>query len=316
MQQTFYICCLKTERTCTGNKKMLSTASCPGMSPQLLNQCFAAGENEINSFLLQVPQPQANLSAEFNIFRQEFPNIPGFDFSLETARKHGRAILTEREAQEIFKHKAASNAKGKQSAAVLARFYGVSVKTVRDIWVGRTWYRSTFHLDPSKPILSERLEKKPGRPCGAKDSKPRLRHLHKAEISSPQEHHSVKTEENIQEYQSNNQNLNPTECIAANPNKYTQILTTYDEELRHTFASSDQRNGGNVGEGGDHVSTGAWSEACEMALFFNVAESAAVEAADLVPGWELPCEAADPFHNDWAFWPKDGQEAAKESAKI
>ena len=58
-------------------------------------------------------------------------------------------------------------------AGALARMYGVSSKTVRDIWLGRTWYRSTYSLDASKPPETERLAKKMGRPKGMKDSKPR-----------------------------------------------------------------------------------------------------------------------------------------------
>ena len=35
--------------------------------------------------------------------------------------------------------------------------YGISVKTVHDIWVGSTWYRVTCDLDPDTPICIERL---------------------------------------------------------------------------------------------------------------------------------------------------------------
>ena len=51
----------------------------------------------------------------------------------------------------------------------------MSVKTIRDIWVGRTWYRETYHLDPSKAPVIDRLMKKAGRPKGVRDSKPRAK---------------------------------------------------------------------------------------------------------------------------------------------
>ena len=58
-------------------------------------------------------------------------------------------------------------------AGILARLFGVSAKTIRDVWVGRTWYRATFHMDHAKPFAPERLEKKAGRPKGSKDRKSR-----------------------------------------------------------------------------------------------------------------------------------------------
>ena len=90
-------------------------------------------------------------------------------------KRHGRAILTEEQAQIIFRHKPTAFSQDRDKAGVLARRFGVSIKTVRDVWVGRTWYRATFHMDRTKPFEPERLEKKAGRPKGAKDSKPRSR---------------------------------------------------------------------------------------------------------------------------------------------
>ena len=98
------------------------------------------------------------------------------DFQIESVhadKRRGRTILTELQAQDIFKHKPTEFAQDRTKAGVLARFYGVSVKTIRDVWVGRTWYRATFHMDHAKPFAPERLEKKAGRPKGSKDRKPR-----------------------------------------------------------------------------------------------------------------------------------------------
>lgn len=91
----------------------------------------------------------------------------------------GRAILSEEKVQAIFKSRPASQTFERYAASMIAKAHRVSIKTIRDIWIGRTWYRSTAHLDPSKPISIERLEKKPGRPKGAKDAKPRTRKWYK-----------------------------------------------------------------------------------------------------------------------------------------
>ena len=89
-------------------------------------------------------------------------------------QKKGRAILSEQEARAIFQRKPSKFGRDRRRANLLAKTYGVSVKAIRDIWVGRTWYRSTCYLDQSKPVNLLRLLRKPGRPLGAKDSKPRI----------------------------------------------------------------------------------------------------------------------------------------------
>jgi hypothetical protein len=76
-----------------------------------------------------------------------------------------RAVLTKSQAITIFqlKHKL-------PSATKVARSYGVSEKTVRDIWTARTWASETWHLDPSRAI---KIKQHTGRPLGSRNSKPR-----------------------------------------------------------------------------------------------------------------------------------------------
>ena len=92
----------------------------------------------------------------------------------KVTNRSSRVILSEQDARIIFQNKPLQESSDRRRADVLASLYGVSVKTIRDIWVGRTWYRSTCHLDPSKPVNLHRLQRKRGRPLGAKDSKPRV----------------------------------------------------------------------------------------------------------------------------------------------
>jgi hypothetical protein len=104
-----------------------------------------------------------------------FADVP-FESQLLCLRQ-GRATLTKEQAKFIFQCRLTPWSTDRGRAGILARVYGVTAKTVRDIWVGRTWYRATFNLDPFIPYAQERLEKKAGRPKGAKDSKPRTRKL-------------------------------------------------------------------------------------------------------------------------------------------
>ena len=201
------------------------------------------------------------------------------------SKRHGRAILTEKEAQDIFKYKPATSSKEKYSAAVLARFYGVSVKTVRDIWVGRTWYRSTFHLDPSKPILADRLEKKPGRPRGAKDSKPRIRTLYRADNGSPSDNQSGRLEESLAPEAESKPSFYA--CLAGSIKTATPVSdaqspsTDVESEGTPPPLDADSRIGSPYAD-----RDGAGAAAGE--------------------GWPevTSDEFSDPFHNDWAFWPK------------
>lgn len=112
------------------------------------------------------------VSNQNSILQLEAKYFNGSQIS-KICRRKGRAILTDEKAQEIFARKSDTWTNDKDAAAAIASEYGVSVKTVRDIWIGRTWYRSTYHLDAANPPALERLLKKIGRPKGARDKKPR-----------------------------------------------------------------------------------------------------------------------------------------------
>jgi hypothetical protein len=77
-----------------------------------------------------------------------------------------RAVLTRADVIAIFQIKATL---ALASATKVAKFYGVSEKTIRDVWTRRTWAVETWHLDPSSALNM----KQPGRPLGSRDSKPR-----------------------------------------------------------------------------------------------------------------------------------------------
>jgi hypothetical protein len=79
-----------------------------------------------------------------------------------------RARLSEAQVITIFQVKASAS-----SATKVANVYGVSEKTVRDIWKGRTWSRETSHLDTSRPLRLKPL----GRPKGSRDTKPRSKRV-------------------------------------------------------------------------------------------------------------------------------------------
>jgi hypothetical protein len=144
-----------------------------------LNELIRSGDDstaceKINKCSIEPPSLFED-SEDTETERGDSDVLPEQSFESMEYKRHGRAILSIEQAQAIFQHKPKPFEKERTRAGNLAKMYGISVKTVRDIWVGRTWYRATFHLDQLKPFSPERLQKKAGRPKGAKDSKPRMR---------------------------------------------------------------------------------------------------------------------------------------------
>ena len=80
------------------------------------------------------------------------------------ASRNPRAKLTEADALDIFKFKGHMI-----TASSVSVKYRVSEKAVRDIWIGRTWSKETWHLDTSRSLPLKKM----GRPIGRKDAKPR-----------------------------------------------------------------------------------------------------------------------------------------------
>ena len=84
-----------------------------------------------------------------------------------------RAVLSEDQAIAIFQLKVARNAKNRApSATSVAKQYGVSEKTIRDIWNARTWTLETAAMDPARPFKPPAAT---GRPKGRRDRIPRKR---------------------------------------------------------------------------------------------------------------------------------------------
>lgn len=101
-------------------------------------------------------------------------------------------VLTAIQAREIFIKRPKDFSQRSDLEIRLAETYQVSIKTINDIWEGRTWYKETFDLDAEKPISYERLSKRKGRPKGSKDLKPRKAKV-LVDISSFQPDHNPQT---------------------------------------------------------------------------------------------------------------------------
>ena len=87
--------------------------------------------------------------------------------SLVSIPSKPRAVLTKHEVVSIYLID-----KALRSPSKVARYYGVSEKTIRDIWSRRTWASETWHLD----LHATELEiKRSGRPVGSRDARPRMR---------------------------------------------------------------------------------------------------------------------------------------------
>lgn len=65
------------------------------------------------------------------------------------------AVLTNKQAVSIFleKYKEGNYASMTEKSIALAASYGISSKTVRDIWCGRSWLEATFDLWQQVPNI-------------------------------------------------------------------------------------------------------------------------------------------------------------------
>ena len=165
-----------------------------------------------------------------------------------------RAVLSTQQARDIFMSKPPPSTSKRCHASQLSKAYGVSPKTIRDVWVGRTWYRETYLLDQTKPASSERLERKRGRPKGAKDVKPRS----KKNAGDKNQPSSLKT---------GNAAAPPVLTTVAGLRSHTKYAVLRRIDFRNSTAI----------DWADYLS----KNLCRFSPFI------------------------DPFHGDWAFWPKD-----------
>jgi hypothetical protein len=66
---------------------------------------------------------------------------------MRKSARRPRAILIASQVVAIFQYRAVL-----RSSSKVSRMFGVSEKTIRDIWVGRTWKAETQHLDTLLPL--------------------------------------------------------------------------------------------------------------------------------------------------------------------
>jgi hypothetical protein len=207
-----------------------------------------------------------------------------------------RAILSRDQVINIFRlRKSSCIATGSNyegvGATIVARFFGVSSKTVRDIWTGRTWYRATQHLDPSRADALERLQKHPGRPKGSKDRKPRTRKF-QAGCTIVQAKSIGKAGNapfSADSSSGTTHNLHPSllldgpVCQQPRRSDHETCLTAAtDQHQYRAFSCPQQWPFATAAPAGDLQS-----------FLWRVMEDT------------QPSAFEDPFHNDWAFWPAD-----------
>ena len=199
--------------------------------------------------------------------------------------RNGRTILSCDQARAIFMSKPTLSSNRKYHTTKLAKFYGVSPKTIRDIWVGRTWYRATYFLDASKPASAERLQKKLGRPRGAKDIKPRAKkHPSYFDFS----------------LQSLEQSL------------LYQIVGSTDMVMDTNVTSLEPKTGFNAAEDmlssspfyDSYIATTSSADVTHAAFSSPKFEAPIDWAAYISEGWCRSSPFNDPFHDDWAYWPQ------------
>ncbi len=245
-------------------------------------------------------------------------------------RGRGRSILTKEHAQIIFKLKPSCSISEKGNVQALANTYGVSAKTVRDIWIGRTWYKVTYELDKGKPIASERLLKKPGRPKGSKDFKPRSKKMLQTEPESREHQYTqftvhrpvltaVSSANNAIASLGRKKSEN-TELLLSNKsetlNSPPQESLAVDVCSRTNSPRQPHVDGlGAVPEFKDPVhddwrfgrSSSGIQGSVPQRLFpwTELFQNSRICSTTTGPLDEALPEFKDPFHDDWLFWPRE-----------
>uniref|UniRef100_A0A6U6C969 Uncharacterized protein n=1 Tax=Guillardia theta TaxID=55529 RepID=A0A6U6C969_GUITH len=98
---------------------------------------------------------------------------------VEVKKKKKKAILTPVMALEIYSYRNVDTENKTAESCEVANKYGISSKSVRDIWDRRTWARITRQMwtRQEKEDYDKTHQRGPGRPSGTKDSKPRKRRI-------------------------------------------------------------------------------------------------------------------------------------------
>ena len=97
-----------------------------------------------------------------------------------------RPVLNSQLAIEIFQRSfppiGMDVCRFRPNASAVAREFGVSEKTVRDIWTARTWGNETLPWDPDR---KPRVSRPTGRPLGSQDRAPRRKRTAQEYTGSP-----------------------------------------------------------------------------------------------------------------------------------
>ncbi|EKX44031.1 hypothetical protein GUITHDRAFT_110135 [Guillardia theta CCMP2712] len=98
-----------------------------------------------------------------------------------------KAILNADIALKIYSSRNSDSLFKTAESAVIARHFSISSKAVRDIWDRRTWAHVTMPLwtDEERAEYESMNKRAPGRPVGAKDSRPRKRRKDRKRSPSP-----------------------------------------------------------------------------------------------------------------------------------
>ena len=211
-----------------------------------------------------------------------------------------RAILTPEQAFTIYRAKpqldhGGRRRRGQQAAAKsVAEDFGVSEKTIRDIWKGRTWLRETVRLDPALAARASRL-RQPGRPRGSKRPRSGARAERGAAAAAGRGRGgpSIGSEASP---------TTPAATISPGPGglKGPATGTTPDRMPAPGPAAEKQPPGRSPAQtvirGEPEQPAGGWPGAVPFD------PPAAPAEPEIEP---LPCCtcADDPFHDDWPHWP-------------
>ena len=202
-----------------------------------------------------------------------------------------RAVLTEKEAIEIYCFKYSLSSSDLSSNRI-ARKYGVSPKTIRDIWNGRTWKRSTLNSGlPFQHLQISPVDvRKPEKPSSIIDT-----------FDIAQSSDAMRSRGFLQRPPTGNNIIDQNSSTMPSPGCVSQEQNNYSLKSSNLQISSESLLPGMI----DNLEAEGPTQLCfdasrsylsELAQYDSIPE-AANESSDTTTE-----EYMDPFHRDWEHW--------------
>eukprot|EP00960_Hanusia_phi_P040069 754228-Hanusia_phi.AAC.3 len=179
-----------------------------------------------------------------HIEQEESSMTSSFEQTVVQSRPPRTKIMNSQIAFEIYNAKRYVLENKSLESSLVAAKYGISSKTVRDIWDRRTWAEATIELwtDREREEYEAQERRNPGRPPGSKDTKPRKKRAGNQLSSMPKQIQSTSVA-----ISDNTDNTSCRSSIAEDASSADDSSKIYCD-IHQVFQDSDQKTSSGFSE--------------------------------------------------------------------